>query len=76
MTFNIVLLETESEEKIKEYLVARPTGATVSEIAKGINWSQRLTIKRLRELEEKGYVKEVKQDGKNKLWVWKKTVSS
>ena len=70
----LVLLETESGEKIKNYLAVRPTGAMVADIAKGLNWSQRLTLRRLRELEEKGDVEEVKLDGKNKLWIWKKGV--
>lgn len=36
----LVLLETESGEKIKNYLAARPTGAMVADIAKGLNWSK------------------------------------
>ena len=72
----LVLLETESEEKIKEYLITQPMGDTLAGIAKGINWSQRLTLNRLRELEKNGYVEEVKLDGKHKFWMWKKGVYS
>lgn len=72
----LVLLETESEEKIKDYLITQPMGDTLAGIAKRINWSQRLTLTRLHELEEKGCVEEVKLDGKHKFWVWKKGVYS